>query len=77
MLPANHCFHGGERLIVFQSGQFRKVEEMHVSLQRQPSVLKALASRTLFPRENRVSFLKEYFLQIMVFMVEIGCLCSK
>jgi hypothetical protein len=32
MLPENHCFHSGERLILFQIGPFIQVEETRVSL---------------------------------------------
>jgi hypothetical protein len=35
-----------------------------VSLQRQPALLEALSSKTLFPTEKQGSFLKEYFLQM-------------
>jgi hypothetical protein len=52
MLPANHNFQGGERLILVKIGVFSKVEETQVSLQRKQSVLEAGASSTLFPCEN-------------------------
>jgi hypothetical protein len=52
ILPANHSFQGGERLILFQIGLFSNVEESHVSLQRKPTMLEAAASGTLLPCEN-------------------------
>jgi hypothetical protein len=76
IFPENHSFQGGERLILFLIGPLIWGDETHVSLQRQSSVLEALASRTLLSGENCVSFGKEYFLQIIIFMVEIGCVCS-
>jgi hypothetical protein len=48
ILPANHSFHGGERLILFLRGSFSEVEESNVYLKRKPSVLEASASSTLF-----------------------------
>jgi hypothetical protein len=52
ILPANHSFQGGERLISLQIGLFSKFEEIHVSLERKPSVFEAGAYSTLFPCEN-------------------------
>jgi hypothetical protein len=54
ILSANHCFPGGERLILFQIGLFSSVEETRVSLQRQPSLVDAGGSRTLLPCEELV-----------------------
>jgi hypothetical protein len=44
---------------------------------RQPSVVKAGSSRTVFSCENSGSFGKEYCLKITVLKVEIGSVCSK
>jgi hypothetical protein len=52
ILPENHNFQGGERLILFVIGPLSRGDEKHVSLQKQPSVLVALASRTLLSSEN-------------------------
>jgi hypothetical protein len=48
ILPANQSFQGGVRLIFFQIGLFSLIEETHVSLQRNPSMLEEGASNTLF-----------------------------
>jgi hypothetical protein len=52
VLPENHCFQVRERLILFQIGLLSRIEEKYLLLQRQQSLLQALASRTLFPRSN-------------------------
>jgi hypothetical protein len=39
ILPASHRFKGGDRLCLLQLGLFRQVDENHVSLKRNPSVL--------------------------------------
>jgi hypothetical protein len=52
MLPANHSFQGGERLILFQMGPFNKVEEKNVTLERKPFVLEAAAFSVLFSGEK-------------------------
>jgi hypothetical protein len=44
-----HSFQGGERVILFKIGLSSKVEETHVFLKRQPHVLEAGESSTLFP----------------------------
>jgi hypothetical protein len=77
ILPENHNFQGGERLILFLIGPLIWGDETHVSLQRQPPVLEALATRTLFPYENQLRFLMKYFLQLRCFKVEVGSVCSK
>jgi hypothetical protein len=61
-----------QRLYLFQIDPINWVEEIHVSLQRKPSVLEAGASTSFFPCENLVSFWKQYFLQILTFTVEKG-----
>jgi hypothetical protein len=55
-LPANHSFKGGDWLCFLQLGLFRQVEVKHVSLERNPSVVEAGASRTFFTFENQVKF---------------------
>jgi hypothetical protein len=40
-------------------------------------MIEAAASSTLLLCENWVRFWKKYFLQILVFIVEIGCVCSR
>jgi hypothetical protein len=52
ILPANHSVQGGERLILFQIGLFKEVEETNESFVKRQSVLEAGASSTLFPCEN-------------------------
>jgi hypothetical protein len=52
ILPENHTFEAGERLILFQIGIFSSIEETHVSLQGKPSVLEAGTYISLFPCEN-------------------------
>jgi hypothetical protein len=49
ILPANHSFQSGERLIFFQICLFTLVEGTHVSLERKPFVLAAGASTTFYP----------------------------
>jgi hypothetical protein len=56
ILPAYHCFLGGEMLILFKIVLFSKVEETQVSLKRKPSVLEAEAFGLLFPFDNSGSF---------------------
>jgi hypothetical protein len=49
---ANQNLPAGERLIFFKVRLFISVYEPHVFLKRQPSVLEAEASGTLFSCEN-------------------------
>jgi hypothetical protein len=72
-----HNFLNVDRLILFQIGQPSYVEETHVFLERKPSMVEAGATSTLFSRENCVSFVKEYFLPLWWFKVEMRCVCSK
>jgi hypothetical protein len=62
---------GGERVCLLQIVLFSRVEGTHISLERTKSVVKEGPSSTLFTCENWVSFWREYFLQIIVFKVEI------
>jgi hypothetical protein len=45
----NLGFSSGDRLSLFQIGQFSWVDETHVSLERNPFVIEAVATSTLFP----------------------------
>jgi hypothetical protein len=65
IIPGNHSFQGGERLILFQIGLSSRVEETHVSLQVKLSKLEMTIYTTLIPCESWGSFQKEYFLQII------------
>jgi hypothetical protein len=76
-LPATWVFQCGDRLSFFHIGLFSWVDETHVSPERNPFMLEAVASSTLFPCEIWVSFWKEYFLQLRCFKVMIGSYCSK
>jgi hypothetical protein len=69
ILPGNHSFQGGERLILFQIGLFSKIEETHISLKIKTSVLEAGASCTQFPCKNRC-FVKDILPVIYVFQGE-------
>jgi hypothetical protein len=77
IFPARCVFQSGDGLSLFQIGLFSRHEETQLSVQRQPSVVEAGSSRTVFPWENSDSFGKEYFLKIIVLKVEIGSVCSK
>ena len=50
--PADQNFQGGERLIFFQIGIFRFVDDTHISPQRKRSVLEAGVSSTLLHCEK-------------------------
>jgi hypothetical protein len=52
IIPGNHSFQGGERLILFQKGLFSRVEKTHVSLQVKPSKLETTTYTTLIPCES-------------------------
>jgi hypothetical protein len=56
MLPANHSFQCGEKLILLQIGLYSYVEEKHVPLKRKPCILETAASSPLFLCENRDTF---------------------
>jgi hypothetical protein len=56
---------------------FRWFGETPVHLQRRPSLKEAVASVTLYSRENWVIFCNEYFLQILHFKVQKGSFYSK
>jgi hypothetical protein len=45
-------FQGGDRLSLFQIGLYSRVAETNISLERNPFVIEAKASNTLFPCEN-------------------------
>jgi hypothetical protein len=64
ILPENHSFQGGERLILFQNGLFSRVEEMHISLQRKPSTLEAAASSHCFPLRVELVFERNTFCNV-------------
>jgi hypothetical protein len=49
----------------------------HMYLSKEPPVLEEGPFSTLFPYENWDSFWKEFFLQIIVFKLEISYVCSK
>jgi hypothetical protein len=51
-----YVFQGEFRLCLLPIGIFIRFEETHVPLKRNPSMLEAAASSTLFPSENGVSF---------------------
>jgi hypothetical protein len=51
-LLGNPSFYHGESLNLFQISLLSRVEETHVFLERQTSVLESLASRILLPCEN-------------------------
>jgi hypothetical protein len=70
ILPANYSFQGGDRLCLLQTVLLCKVEEIHVSLKRKPSVLESGASSTLIPCEKGGGFWKKYFMQIKLLKVE-------
>jgi hypothetical protein len=72
ILPANSSFQGGDRLCLLQIDLFSKVEVIHVSLKRKPSVLESDASRALIPCEEGVNFRKKCFMQITDFMGDYG-----
>jgi hypothetical protein len=65
ILPANGIIQRGNRLCLLQTDLVSWVDETHTYLQRNPFVIEAIASRTLFPCMNWVSFWKQYFLQIV------------
>jgi hypothetical protein len=50
--PANHSFQKGAKLMAFQIGLFKCVEEIHVSLERNSCVVEKGSSSTLFPCGN-------------------------
>jgi hypothetical protein len=56
---------------------YSAVLKKHMSLWKKSSMLEAEASSTLFACENRVSFWKEKFLQIGIYKMETGSVCSK
>jgi hypothetical protein len=72
ILPASQSFQVGDRLILFQIGVFRLLEETHVSVQRETFFLEADTSSTWFSCENCISFCREYFLQLWLFKVDIS-----
>jgi hypothetical protein len=49
ILPAKNNVQGGERLILFQIGIFRRVIKIHVSLERKPPVLELGDLANCFP----------------------------
>jgi hypothetical protein len=52
ILPANHTFEAGERLILSQIGLFSSIEETHGSLSGKSSMLEAGTCSSLLPCEN-------------------------
>jgi hypothetical protein len=49
---------------------------MHISREKNPFVLQAVAATTLIPFENLINFWKEYLLQLRCFKVEVGLLAT-
>jgi hypothetical protein len=49
ILPATQVFHGDDRLFFVQISLFSCNEEIHASLKKKASLVKAAASSTFFP----------------------------
>jgi hypothetical protein len=61
ILPANHSFQGGGRLMLLQIGLFRLGEETHVYLERKATELEAGASSSLFTVRIELVFERNTF----------------